>query len=218
MQAFNIATEVALGCLVIKIFWPLQMRFSTKCAAGFIFLQRFILIAPIAGQLHFLSIVYHSRDTTLEATYSTLCKEIEVALANVVTNIQCFRPFLLAAATNYGAPTEEALSNYVFGQDTELSERNVSKRSRNSAQLQSRQSRHSKQEPATSRADFSPSGTNHFSARVTSGADQNRDSASVGTDDSANLIIRKDLDYMIQYQDTEAAVDDSADSDHIRPC
>lgn len=188
------------------------MRLAMKLAAGFIFLQRLTLVAPIVGQLHYLSFVYQSADPTLQATYSTLCREVEVALAIITTNIQCFRPFLQATATNYGAPAKEGLSTYGHeadaGGSVELSKLNNSQRSRNSAQLPSERG------DAPSRTGFSPTGRNHFSARVTSGTDQHGDTISICTDDSANMIIRKELDYTVQYHDEEAGSSERAGVPH----
>lgn len=190
------------------------MPLSRKFAAGFIFLQRLILIVPIASQLHYLSIVYQSNDPTLQAAYSTLCREIEVTLAIIATNIQCFRPFLLATATNYGAPTNKGTSIYGYRASTEtpveLTNLNASANSRASAQIPSNQ--HTQVAPG----DFSPTGRNQFSARVTSGTEQQCDAISVDTDDSAKMIIRKELNYTVQYHDEEAGLPKTTESEHTR--
>lgn len=212
----NILSEVTLACLAIKIFWPLQMRLALKFAAGFIFLQRLFLIVPIVGQLHYLSIVYQSTDPTLKAAYSTLCREIETTLAIIATNIQCFRPFLLATATHYGAPGEEGLSTYGYGakSDTpvELTDMNNSNVSRSSAQIQSNQ------RPMATSGDFSPTGRNQFSACVTSGTDQHGDEISICTDDSAKMIIRKNMDYTVQHHEREAGSDEQQENERLKAC
>lgn len=187
------------------------MRIATKFAVGFIFLQRLTLIVPIVGQLHFLSMVYHSDDPTLQATYSTLCKEVEVTLAIVATSVQCFRPFLLATATNYGAPAGEGISIYGQSANTdppvELADLSTSKKSRTAAQL------HSAQPSQTRSEDFTPRGISWFSAHVTSASGQHCAATSIESDDSTELIIRKDVDYNVHYHNMEAGSEYPRESD-----
>lgn len=199
----DIATEIALAFLATKILWPLQMPLSRKLTAGFVFLQRLAVIAPIVARLHFLSIVYHSADPTLEATYSTLCKEIQVTCAIVATNIPCFRSFLIATATHYGAPAGGAKSPYGYsaeaGESVNLANLSPNKQSKGSSQ----QNR-TEESGASRRLDFSPQDRNQSVAAVLSSTGERRGAGSSGSGDSRELIIRKDVNYDVQYYDDGA--------------
>jgi hypothetical protein len=183
--------------------WPLQMPLSRKFAAGSVFFQRLAIIAPILAQLHFLSLVYHGNDPTLQATYSTVCKEVQVAFAIVATNIPCFRTFFIATATNYGAPAEGAKSSYAFGSAEAGESVNLADLSHGQKSKSNTQQGSSQGSRTSRRLDFSPQNRNQSVAAVISRTNEG-DALSSRSDGSKELIIRKDVNYNVQYYDGEA--------------
>lgn len=198
----DILSEVILACIATKILWPLQMPLSKKLTAGFVFLQRLIVIAPILAQLYFLSLVYHGDDPTLQSAYSTLCKEIQITFAIVATNIPSFRTFLVATATHYGAPAEGAKSPYGFSAETGDSV-NLANLTPNGKLTSNDQQNSTQESRASRRLDFSPRDRNQSVAAVMSSGIDRCDALSNRSDDSREMIIRKDVNYDVQYYDGE---------------
>lgn len=206
MAVLDILSELVLACLATKVLWPLQMPISKKLTAGFVFFQRLAIIAPIIVRLHFLFKVYHGDDPTLRATYSTICKETQVAFAIVATNIPCFRSFFIATATHYGAPADGAKSPYGFstgaGESINLTDMNTAGGTQSSTQQSSTQ--HSR---ASRRLDFSPVDRNRSVAAVISDTGERRDTRRSRSDGSREMIIRKDVNYDVQYYDGKTSHD-----------
>jgi hypothetical protein len=82
------------------------MPLLKKFAIMFAFALRLPVIVPAAFRLHYLSEALNSSDFTLDITYEVICKQVEVAYAIIAATLPCLRPFMVATATNYGAPAE----------------------------------------------------------------------------------------------------------------
>lgn len=206
VSVLDILTELALACLATKVLWPLQMPLSRKLTAGFVFFQRLAIIAPILARLHFLSTAYHGDDPVLRATYSTICKETQVAFAIVATNIPCFRTFFIATATHYGAPADGAKSPYGFstgaGESINLADYNTGRAPESSNQHDSTQNSR-----ISRRLDFSPEDRNQSVAAVVSNTAERGDTRRSRSDGSREMIIRKDVNYDVQYYDGQPSLD-----------
>ena len=82
------------------------MSLFKKCAIMFTFALRLLVIVPAAFHLHFVAEALNSSNFTLDVTYEVVCKQVEIAYAIVAATLPCLRPFMVATATNYGAPAE----------------------------------------------------------------------------------------------------------------
>lgn len=187
------------------------MPLSKKLTAGFVFFQRLAIIAPIIAHLHFLFTVYYGDDPALRAAYSTICKETQVAFAIVATNIPCFRSFFIATATHYGAPADGATSPYGFSTGVSgsinLATLDTGKSSgSNNKQNLTQNSRNSQ------RLDFSPGDRNRSVAAVISNTIERSDTRRSRSDGSREMIIRKDVNYDVQYYDGKASSDVRSES------
>jgi hypothetical protein len=155
-----------------------------------------------------LLIVYKSDDPTLHAAYSTICKETEVAFAIVAASVPCLRPFLTATATNYGAPAEGAKSSYGHYANTAGSSKVHSDHGAGSFSLK-KLNLGKKREAPQSSSNIDRIQEEHFDSQhrsqvtATGNNIQARDTASVESDDSKGMIIRKDVHYNVQYYDRE---------------
>ena len=208
MSVIDIVTEVALASIAIRIIWSLQIRSSKKGGVAFAFLQRLAIIVPIVARLHYLSTVYKSDDPTLHAAYFTICKQVEVAFAIVAASVPCFRPFLTATATNYGAPAEGAKSGNGQYANTAGSSKMRSDHLAGSFSLKKLNLGKKKETPQSSSNNDGIQGE-HFDSQhrsrviATTNNVQVKDTASVESDDSKGMIIRKDVHYNVQYYDRE---------------
>lgn len=206
----DILSELVLAAIAICIVWSLKMRLSKRIVVAFAFVQRLAIIAPIVARLYFLSITYHTKDPTLHATYSTLCKEVEVAFAIVAASLPCLKPFLTAIATHYGAPAEGLKSTrgeYAYTASPlklrstqgpgsfNLKRLNLS----NKKELSTRSGW-----PEDDMVHHVHNGSavrNHCTVTVCS--NRSGDAASIESDDRKGLIIWKDVNYEVQYCERE---------------
>ena len=201
-------TEVALAAIALRIIWSLQIQSSKKLGIGFAFLQRLTIIAPIVARLHYLSVVYGSDDPTLHLHLSTICKQTEVAFAIVAASVPCLRPFLNATATHYGAPAEGAKSKHGQYANTAGSSKNNSNRGPASFSLKklnlSKKKDGTHSSSKNDRIEEEHFSSQHRSQTTATGNNlQARDAASVESDDSRGMIIRKDTQYNVQYYDRQ---------------
>jgi hypothetical protein len=208
VSIIDIVTEVALASIAIRIIWSLQIRTSKKLGVAFAFLQRLAIIAPIVVRLHYLSIVYNSDDPTLHAASSTICKQTQVAFAIVAASVPCLRPFLTATATHYGAPAEGAKSRHGQYANTAGSSKMQTENGAGSFSLKKLKFGKKGEIPQSSskndRTQGEPFDSHHRSQVTATGIQvQARDTASVESDDSKGMIIRKDVHYDVQYYDRE---------------
>ena len=82
------------------------MPLFKKSAIVFAFALRLPVIVPAVLRLHYLSEALNSSDFTLHITYEAVCKQVEISYAIIAATLPCLRPFMVATATNYGAPAE----------------------------------------------------------------------------------------------------------------
>jgi hypothetical protein len=206
----DIMTEVALAAIATRIIWSLQISTPKKAGVAFAFLQRLAIIAPIITHLHYLKVGYHSDDPSLRNTNATICKQAEIAFAIVAASVPCLRPFLTATATHYGAPAEGAKSSQGQYANTAGSSKLSSKLHSNQggAVISLQNLNLSKKE---SSINYSSSGNERVEgmflsrskSQVTAGGrnPKPRDATSVESDDSRGMIIRKDVQYDVQFYD-----------------
>jgi len=209
-SVMDVLTVEVVVVVAIRIIWSLQMRSSRKVIVGIAFVQRLAIIAPIFAHLHFLSLTYHTNDPTLNDTYSTICKEVEVTFAIVAASVPCLKPFLTAMATHYGTPAEgpkssrnhyntnnslpsPSRSNEGPGSIISLNRLNLGKKKESSTQLRSSENN------GFHNDDSGPQDRHHSTA--THRSNTSTDAISIENDDCRGLIIQKNVDYNVQYYD-----------------
>jgi hypothetical protein len=106
VAAFDIPIEILLFATAVYLLHALQMPLFKKSAIVFAFALRLPVIAPAAFRLHYLSEALNSSNFTLDITYEAVCKQVEISYAIIAATLPCLRPFMVATATNYGAPAE----------------------------------------------------------------------------------------------------------------
>ena len=82
------------------------MPLLKKSVIVFAFALRLPVIVVAVFRLHYLSEALNSSNFTLDITYEAVCKQVEIAYAIIAATLPCLRPFMVATATNYGAPAE----------------------------------------------------------------------------------------------------------------
>ena len=174
----------------VYLVWSLQLDIFKKAAVVFVFCLRLAIIAPIATHLHYVSVALNSNDPSLRATLFVICKQAELAYAIIGSNIPVLRPFIAATATNYGAAAEGPKSeSNTYGNSKTFSLKNLSRRANSNNQSSHNQSK--------ADDDHILLRNNPMHTHIAGG--KPRDAASVGSDDSEQMIIRKDVQYSVNY-------------------
>ena len=198
--AFNIFTEIILALTSIYLVWSLQQSFAKKAMVVFAFDLRLFVIVPIAFHLYYISDSVGSNDPTLRATFMVVSKQAEISYAIIAASIPCLRPFILATVTHYGAPAEgpraQSGSTSKLSNIKKLSSRLI--KTTSNVKTQDDVNTDPKVYYATEThiplngIDSSPMHTSVLGGRP-------QDAASVGSNDSAQMIIRKDVQYIVEH-------------------
>ena len=197
------------------------MPFLKKSTIVFAFALRLAIIVPAALRLHYLSEALNSSNFTLDITYEAVCKQIEITYAIIAATLPCLRPFMVATATNYGAPAEGhkmKTGSYVKAYARSGSSNKSSRRDRsqnhpgfNLTNLTQKLSSGMHSEKNTSStADGDNSGpiygidsyVKHTATVVASRTP--RDTRSIESSESKQMIIRKDVEYAVEYDSRPA--------------
>jgi hypothetical protein len=212
----------------VYLLYALQMPLLKRLAIMFAFALRLAVIVPAAFRLHYLSEALNSSDFTLDITYEAVCKQIEIASAIIAATLPCLRPFIVATATNYGAPaeghkTKNGSYNKAYGRSgsSNKSSRGDRKQSHTGFSLTNLTRKlgsglHSEKNSTS----FTASGDN---SGPTYGTDSNgkytatvvasrtvRDTRSIESSESKQMIIRRDVEYAVEYDSRPA--DSEADN------
>jgi hypothetical protein len=179
----------------IYLVWSLQLDFSRKAVVIFAFSLRLAIIAPIVCHLHYVGYAVRSNDPSLRATSFVLCKQVEISYAIIAASIPVMRPFIIATTTNYGGAAEGP-KGHSGSQNTAITF-GLSKLSRRSHSNNHSQNR--------TRAEDDEILLNGNTAHTSVSAGYKRDGTSAGSNDSERMIIRKDIQYSVDYDRTKAA-------------
>ena len=207
VAAMDIVSELLLAAMAVRIVWSIQLRSTKKIAVAFAFLQRLSIVAPIIARLHYLSVVFHSADPTLRATFSTICTEVHVAFAIAAACVPGLRPFLIATATHYGAPAEGVKSSH--GQYADTAQSHSSRRNHGPGSFNMKRLRSAKTKDMSSQSSSMRDRSAHLSfsykgqSNVMGGNPRAADGDSVKSDARRGMIIRRDVNYDVQYIDRE---------------
>jgi len=198
VAAFDISLEILLFATSVFLVHSLQMSVYKKLVVIFAFGLRLPVIVPTVFRLHYLSEALDSSDPTLEAVYTVMCKQIEIAYAIVAATIPCLRPFMTATATHYGAPAE--------GHKTKLGTSKGSGYGRTPTKLTSFTSKlRSRALPEKNTDSLPPStGADDVFGRqdryrtAVSSTPRDQDAGSMESGDSQQMIILKNVTYTIE--------------------
>jgi hypothetical protein len=198
------------------------MPLLKKATIVFAFALRLAVIVPIALRLHYLSEALNSSNFTLDITYEVVCKQVEIAYAIIAATLPCLRPFMVATATNYGAPAEghktktgsygKAYARSGSSNKSSRGDRNQNQPGFNLTNLTQKLSSglHSEKNNTSSTANGDNSGPaygvdsygEHTATVVASRAQ--RDTRSMESSESKQMIIRKDVEYAVEYDSRPA--------------
>lgn len=206
VAAFDILTEVILAAASVYLVYALQMDWSKKISVIFAFDLRLLVIVPIALRLHYFSRSYDTGNPTLLATNLTICTQVQLAMAICLASVPTLRPFVMATATNYGAPAEGARTENHTASGGSFNLRNIASRLRkNASHKDTQNSQMSTQNDEIKRDPAMPGSDDYHSvANVTGG--RSRQMAPRGSDDSKEAIIskngiHKETRYVVEYGD-----------------
>jgi hypothetical protein len=222
VAAFDIPTEILLFATAVYLLHALQMPLLKKSTIVFAFALRLPVIVPAALRLHYLSEALNSSNFTLDITYPAVCKQVEIAYAIIAATLPCLRPFMVATATNYGAPAEghrTKTGSYgkAYARSGSLNkpsqrDRNQSSTGFNLTNLTRKlgSGLHSEKNTASSTVNGDNSARicgmdsygEHTATVVASHAP--RDTRSIESSESKQMIIRKDVEYAVEYDSRPA--------------
>ena len=154
------------------------------------------VIIAAAFRLHYLAHEFRSSDPTFEGVSASICTQIDMSYAIIATTLPCLRPFMIATSTQ--APIGEKKSKgskYVTGspkQSIILS--SLATRLRTSDNDEEVQV-----DVTTSSKGIRGWANDHHNASVTTQGDQQ----SVGSNESRQMIIRKDVEFEVTYEDQQ---------------
>lgn len=219
VAAFDITLEILIFATSGYLLYALQMTIFKKSAVLTGFALRLPLVIPIALRLHYLSLALNSSNYTLQVTNAAICKQVEIAYSIVAATIPCLRPFMTATATHYGAPAEGPRTKQgtygAYGKSSNSSTSQKKQERRNGgfqlASLTSRlspgrgnASKMNSSQPSQLRNGLDTYG-NHTASVVAGGGSRARDTQSVGSTESKQMIIRKDVDYSVEYDSRQTS-------------
>ncbi|KAL2870821.1 uncharacterized protein BJX67DRAFT_378144 [Aspergillus lucknowensis] len=207
--ALDIATELILFVLAVLLLAGLFMPLKRKFTIAFAFVFRLPMI--IFAILH----IYHLRknigspDPPLDAVPSIIWAQVELNYALVACSVFCLRPFMAAVSTNYGTAGDSTLE----------SSRDASKR-KSSGSKSNSGSRSLNRGTASQAVALGFSRTNfgatkgvkaqdarvraHLAGEEIELVDQGRGGRNAGCEGSAKMVIRKDVQYTVEYDGGES--------------
>lgn len=189
----------------VYLVWGLQMSLVRKIGVVLVLDTRLVVIVPIVFHLHYLSDTLGSSDPTLSATYFVICKQAQIAYCIIAANIPSLRPLLTVTATHYGAPASAAKSeNRSEGHNSgTYNLRNLVFRNGTKSKQNSRRSEGVDDEERLKEvnANVDPSRT-HTSII----AERQQDLSERTSDDSEQMIIRKNVNYQVDYENRQGGM------------
>ncbi|PYH34491.1 uncharacterized protein BO87DRAFT_48689 [Aspergillus neoniger CBS 115656] len=109
--ALDIATELIIFGLAVFLLWGLFMPLKRKLTIGFAFMFRLPLIIFSVFHIYTILLLVHSPDPTLAVVTPIIWAQVELNYALVACSIFCLRPFMAAVSTNYGTAGDSNLES-----------------------------------------------------------------------------------------------------------
>ncbi|GFF23535.1 hypothetical protein IFM58399_00326 [Aspergillus lentulus] len=111
ITAMDIVTELILFALAVTLLQGLFMPLKRKLQIGSAFLFRLPLIMFTIFHIYTLKGHYHAPDPTLSVVTSKIWSQVELNYALVACSVFCLRPFMAAVSTNYGTAGDSNLKS-----------------------------------------------------------------------------------------------------------
>ncbi|KAJ9612892.1 hypothetical protein H2200_002833 [Cladophialophora chaetospira] len=184
---FDIVTEVVLFALSFYIIHGLQMPWTRKGSVLVTFGLRLLVIIPIAFRLHQLKVELNSDDPTYDGLFASIWTQIEMTSGLVAATIPCSRSWISATSTQLPIePKNRKNTKYGSG------------RSKQSITLDSL-SRWKKADRSA------PTSSNNIHAypevQHTTSVNAPGDEHSVASNESSQGIIRKNVEWSVNYEE-----------------
>jgi hypothetical protein len=210
VAAFDIPIEILLFATAVYLLHALQMPLLKKSTIVFAFALRLPVIVPAAFRLHYLSEALNSPNYTLDTTYPAICKQVEIAYAIIAATLPCLRPFMVATATNYGAPaeghkTKTGSSGKAYANKSSRRDRNQSSAGFSLTNLTRKlgSGLHSEKNNTSSAVDGDNnahiSGMDSYGKHTATVVASHAPTRSIESSESKQMIIRKDVEYAVEY-------------------
>ncbi|EAW25109.1 uncharacterized protein NFIA_105970 [Aspergillus fischeri NRRL 181] len=111
ITAMDIVTELILFGLAVTLLQGLFMSLKRKLQIGSAFLFRLPLIMFTIFHIYTLKGHYHAPDPTLSVVTSKIWSQVELNYALIACSVFCLRPFMAAVSTNYGTAGDSNLKS-----------------------------------------------------------------------------------------------------------
>ncbi|KAJ0426479.1 hypothetical protein BJY00DRAFT_272262 [Aspergillus carlsbadensis] len=202
--ALDIATEIILSGLAVLLLAGLQMPLKRKITIASAFFFRLPMIIFAVLHIHYLQRDIHTEDPTLDLVNAIIWAQVELHFSLIACSVFCLRPFMAAVSTNYGTAGDSTL-----GSSLDASKQKSGNSKHNNSNLASgpRGTGNKAVAYGVLETDFGAMKRPRAQGIKAIADDdielvEQRSGASVGTmgsDESAKMIIRKDVQYTVEY-------------------
>ncbi|MCJ1311736.1 hypothetical protein MMC25_005409 [Agyrium rufum] len=191
---FDIFTEIVLFSLAVYMVANLQMGWKAKATIILVFSSRLPVIAAAAMRLRFLQIQIPSMDPTFAGALTAVWTQIELNYSIMASTLPCLGPFITPFSSSYrpsrpGNTSSQRSAGEDFSMHHNLSrtrsEQKVDKDQVHASAREITNANHSSLRPEQLRHEV----------KVTHG--QKVDQASVKSDDSRQMIIKKNIEFSV---------------------
>jgi hypothetical protein len=231
INALDIATEIAIIGLVVYLVFALQTPYSSKLMVVFIFSYRLLLLIFIGFRMYTFDSSAYTRDPFLANASFISWSQAEISASLITATIPTFRNFLKSLSTGFGGIGVSSTDGYIYGYGSQGRTRmkapaNGAGSGYQLSKLQSTSQSHNRSmhaaepeeandlsfRPQTSHVQLDPltgrsggsAATAHWSEGTTgSDTGPNADAASIGSDESRRMIIRKEMNYTVRTEPRE---------------
>lgn len=222
INALDITSEIALVGLVIYLVSALQTPLMSKIMVVYIFAYRLLMVVFIAYRMKTFDEAAFTSNPFLRNAPFIAWTQAQMSASLITATIPTFRNFLKSLSTGFGGIGVSSSNGYVYGYGSEGRTRiraegkgvgsnyQLSKlRSANRSAAAPEPGEENEQmygarpgldtvDPLTGRSGGSAA-TAHWSAgTIGSDAGHNNDNASIGSDESRRMIIRKDMHFTVK--------------------
>ncbi|PTU24238.1 hypothetical protein P175DRAFT_0470010 [Aspergillus ochraceoroseus IBT 24754] len=208
--ALDIATELILFSLAVTLLAGLFMPVKRKLTIASAFIFRLPTIIFAIFHIYTLQISNHSLDPTLAAVQPIIWSQVELHYALIACSVFCLRPFMAAVSTGYGTAGDSTLES-----SRDASRHNISNSNSNSNPKSGTESGPGpgSRTGAINRSPGSAPGSikegrahggygldaTNRAARSIELVGRGRGASGTGSKASAKMIIRKDVQYSVEY-------------------
>ncbi|UNI13773.1 hypothetical protein JDV02_000483 [Purpureocillium takamizusanense] len=106
VEIFSILIEVMISAMAVALVWDLKMAVKVKVAVVGAFSAQLLVIVPIIFRLMSVRRSLDSSDITFDWTETTLTTQVVMHFSLMAATFPCFRQFLQAFDSGFGATTK----------------------------------------------------------------------------------------------------------------